>query len=103
MYIHDDIALYGIGNGNNEDSAMSCIEVPGQYALTACRFREPRPDLHVKLMRVSARVKPVFLTGGVLRYQIQILGSDGLHVPYNVSLKSAFGTSSSGNEVREMF
>jgi hypothetical protein len=94
-----DCSLLGGGNGSYDDSVLSAIEIPGQYALTCSRFREPRPDLHVKLVRVLPRVRPVCLAGEVLRYQVQILGSDGQHVPYNVSLKSAHASSSSGNEV----
>ena len=98
MYMHD-FSLCGHGTAACDDSLLSSIEIPGQYALTACRFREPRPDLHVKLMRVFPRVRRVFLTGEVLKYQLQLLGSDGQHLPYNVSLKSAYSASSSGNEV----
>jgi hypothetical protein len=100
MYLYDfSLRGQGAGLGAYDDSILSPIEIPGQYALTSGRFREPRPDLHVQLMRVFPRARGVYLTGEVLKYQIQLLGSDGQHVPYNVSLKSAYGSSSSGNEV----
>jgi len=96
MYMHD-FSLYGNSNGAC-GSLLPTMEIPGQYALTSDRFREPRPDLHVKIVRVFPRVRHVYFAGEVLKYQIHILGSDGQHIPYNVSVKSSRSISSSGNE-----
>ena len=82
-----------------DDSSPSRIEIPGQYGLTSSRFREPRSDLHVKVVKVLPRVKCIFITGEALQYQIQILGSDGQYIPYRVQLKSCYSTSSTQNEV----
>jgi hypothetical protein len=96
-----DFSLCGGSSGAYDDSVLTPIEIPGQYALASDRFREPRPDLHIKVIRVSPRVRQVFLAGEVLKYQICILGSDGEYTPYNVSVKNVHSGSSSGNEVRK--
>ena len=83
-----------------DDSSPSRIEIPGQYGLTSSRFREPRSDLHVKLVKVLPRVKCIFITGEALQYEIQILGSDGQYIPYRVQLKCCYSTSSTQNEVK---
>lgn len=91
---------HGRGHEANNDSILSSIEIPGLYALSSSRFREPRPDLHARLLRVFPRVRRVLLTGEAMKYQLQLLGSDGKQVAYNVSLKSTYTVSSSGNEVQ---
>ena len=95
----EDFSLSCFGNDIYNDSLLSAIEVPGQYALSSCRYREPRPDLHVKLVRIFPRVTRVFLSGEVLMYKIKVLGGDGQHIPFKISLKCPWTASSSGNEV----
>ena len=95
-----DFSLYSL---ESPASDASPFEIPGQFVTACSSYREPRQDLHRKVVHVLPRVRPKMLVGEVLQYEVSFLCTDGLCATYNLSLPARNSTRQFRDEVRAFF
>jgi hypothetical protein len=78
--------------GNAFDSSFwpnyrdGVVAIPGQYQTSSLHFQEPRPDLHVKYLRLLPSVRRVVGQSNLVHYCVQLLGENGVIYPFDVQL-----------------
>jgi hypothetical protein len=81
-----------VGNAFDASFLPNCrdavVAIPGQYQTTVWHFQDPRPDLHVKHLRMLPTLRRVVGQTDVVHYRVQMLGENGISYPFDVQLTS---------------
>lgn len=78
--------------GNALDSSFwpnyrdGVVAIPGQYQASSLYFQEPRPDLHVKYLRLLPTIRRIVGQSDLVHYRIQLVGENGVIYPFDIQL-----------------